>query len=77
MGVRPKRVTLTYVACPTIHAPTPVTITFNYRKPATNAFSVRGHPVSEFSPKENQKRVHEKYQVKLNFPEDSSPLIKL
>jgi hypothetical protein len=27
------------------------TITFNYRKPATNAFSVRGHPVSEFSPK--------------------------
>jgi hypothetical protein len=31
-----------------------------YRKPATNAFSVRGQPVSEFSPKENQKRVHEK-----------------
>jgi hypothetical protein len=24
MGVRPKRVTLTSVACPTIHAPTPI-----------------------------------------------------
>ena len=75
MGVRQKRVTLTSVACPTIHALTPVetttpskssstvtdqfntswTITFNYRKPAVNAFSVRGHPVSEFSPNENQK----------------------
>ena len=52
---------------------TSCTITFSYRKPATNAFSVRGHPVSEFSPKENQKRVHEKggstckYKVKLNY----------
>jgi hypothetical protein len=82
MGVRPKRVILTSVACPTIHAPTPIeTITPSKSSstqsliPSTPAAQsqlatdnrlspFRGHPVSEFSSKENQKREAARVSIK-------------
>jgi hypothetical protein len=78
-------VTLTSVACPTIHAPTPIeTITPSKSSstqsliPSTPAAQsqlatenrlqmlspFRGHPVSEFSCKENQKREAARVSIK-------------
>ena len=72
MDVRPTRVTLTSVVCPTIHAPIETTTPSKSSStqsllPSTPAAQsqlatenrlspFKGHPVSEFSSKENQKR---------------------